>query len=71
MRVGDVVNLKSGSPPMCIEEFTDDGNCAKCVWFQQSAEGYYGLPDRAEFPMKTLVKQKKEKQADEEGGDAS
>jgi uncharacterized protein YodC (DUF2158 family) len=33
-KVGDVVQLKSGSPPMTIEEI--GGGRARCVWFEDT-----------------------------------
>ena len=46
--VGDVVQLKSGSEKMTVEEI-DDGEVS-CVWFVGN------LPQRASFPSTTLKK---------------
>jgi uncharacterized protein YodC (DUF2158 family) len=32
MKVGDVVQLKSGGPKMTVEKMFDDESCS-CVWF--------------------------------------
>lgn len=41
-RVGDVVRLKSGGPPMTIEKVfsgTEDGCMCSCTWFARRGEG--------------------------------
>jgi uncharacterized protein YodC (DUF2158 family) len=52
MKVGDVVQLKSGGPAMTIEVVTKttEGVIVRCVWFD-SAEAKRGT-----FPAATLEK---------------
>lgn len=47
-KVGDVVELRSGSPDMTVENV--EGVDVDCVWFTPSAnEDYSDLPDRDSF----------------------
>lgn len=46
-KVGDVVQLKSGSVTMTIEEIDEDGDVS-CVWFEGKQ------PQRGSFPVATL-----------------
>ncbi|MFO8027350.1 MAG: DUF2158 domain-containing protein [Opitutales bacterium] len=48
-KVGDVVELKSGSVKMTIEEITDDLGVS-CVWYDGTQ------PQRDAFPESTLMK---------------
>lgn len=48
IKVGDVVQLKSGSAKMTVEEIGDAG--VSCVWFEGTQ------PQRGEFPVVTLKK---------------
>jgi uncharacterized protein YodC (DUF2158 family) len=48
-KVGDVVQLKSGSNSMTVEEIDDEGEVS-CVWFEGKQ------PQRGSFPAATLKK---------------
>lgn len=51
MQPGDVVRLKSGSPPMTIARL--DGDEARCFWFVGNpSELKYG-----DFPLATLMRE--------------
>lgn len=51
-KIGDVVELKSGSPSMTVSDFgrdyNDDPNSLVCVWFQESSR------QQAFFDYRTL-----------------
>ena len=48
-KVGDVVQIKSGSPPMTVHTLTPEGDC-NCVWFVN------GEPKYGTFASETLRK---------------
>lgn len=41
-KTGDVVKLKSGSPAMTVESYTNNGNL-NCVWFGNEKYNEYAL----------------------------
>jgi uncharacterized protein YodC (DUF2158 family) len=47
-KIGDVVQLKSGGPPMTIARFLENG-AAVCVWFNE------GKPEQKGFATPLLV----------------
>ena len=48
LKVGNTVNLNSGSPVMTIKEITNAGKEARCIWFND------GLVKEAFFPLECL-----------------
>jgi uncharacterized protein YodC (DUF2158 family) len=53
IKVGDVVALKSGGPPMTVVRLlpkAEDGPSAKCVWFQGEA-----MPHEMSFVQRALT----------------
>ena len=57
LKIGDVVILKSGSPPMTIEEICDYSGdveiSALCSWFDSNKK-----PQQKNFILKALMKYK-------------
>lgn len=54
LKVGDVVQLNSGSHDMTVEEIDDEGEIS-CVWFEGKQ------PQRGSFPAATLKKAEPQK----------
>jgi uncharacterized protein YodC (DUF2158 family) len=57
MKIGDIVQLKSGGPIMTITDIDDPSGraAAYCVWFSQDAGGrFYEYNDQVKFPMAAL-----------------
>jgi uncharacterized protein YodC (DUF2158 family) len=49
IKEGDKVRLKSGSPVMTVQEITDGGKLALCVWFDEKNQ-----PQHLKFTLNTL-----------------
>ncbi|MGA2519061.1 MAG: DUF2158 domain-containing protein [Thermodesulfobacteriota bacterium] len=56
IKEGDKVRVKSGSPIMTVQEITDGGKLALCVWFDEKNQ-----PQRLKFALNTLEKYGEEK----------
>jgi uncharacterized protein YodC (DUF2158 family) len=50
LKVGDVVELKSGSSKMTVSAITHDKLKATCIWYDASVKGF----DHAEIPVIVL-----------------
>jgi uncharacterized protein YodC (DUF2158 family) len=51
IKEGDQVQVKSGGPVMTVQEITDGGKFALCVWFDEKNH-----PQRLKFTLNTLEK---------------
>ena len=49
LKVGDVVQLKSGGPQMTVCKIDEEDNTYSCCWFNGKKV------ERADFPLETLV----------------
>lgn len=48
MKIGDVVQLKTGGPRMTVEHVSDVTGFVRCVWFVERSTGWDG-PYRSVF----------------------